>query len=60
MKHVVRQLKKPWNILKSKKDYGLKISQSNIYAKEHLSMVFSTLEDIIQAQKKKKNKQKNK
>ena len=32
--------KKPWNVLRSKKAYGLKISQSIIYVKEYLYMFF--------------------
>ena len=40
---------KPSNILRSKKSYDLKISQSTIYVKEFFYMFFHTLRDIIQA-----------
>ena len=38
--------------LRTKKVYGLKITQSGIYVKEYFYMFFSTLKDIIQAQYK--------
>ena len=41
--------KKPLNILRSNKAYGLKISQSIIYVKKYFYMFSSTLKDIIQA-----------
>ena len=43
-------LEKPSNILRSKKVYGLKISQNIIYLKEYFCMLFSTLKDIMKAQ----------
>ena len=41
--------KKPLNILRSNKAYGLKVSQSIIYVKKYFYMFSSTLKDIIQA-----------
>ena len=41
--------KKPLNILRPNKAYGLKISQSIIYVKKYFYMFSSTLKDIIQA-----------
>ena len=41
--------KKPLNILRSNKAYGLKVSQSIIYVKKYFCMFSSTLKDIIQA-----------
>ena len=46
VQHDVRQISKNLQILRSKKAYGLKISQSIIF------MFFSTLKDIIQVQSK--------
>ena len=44
--------RKPSNILRSKKVYGLKILQSIIYVKENFYNFFSTLRDTVQAQSK--------
>ena len=41
--------KKPLNILRSNKAYGLKVSQSIVYVKKYFYMFSSTLKDIIQA-----------
>ena len=53
MRPDVSQLrKKPLNIIRSKKVYGLKIAQSIIYVKEYFYMFYSVLKDLIQAQNK--------
>ena len=43
------------NVLRYKKAYGLQISQNIIYVKEYLYMFFSTLRDIVQANKTNKS-----
>ena len=55
MRHDVRHLRKPLNVLRFKKAYGLKISQSIIYEQGYIYMFFSTLKGIIQAQNKTNN-----
>ena len=47
--------KKPSNILRYKKAYGLKFAQSIIYVKEYFYMLLPTLKDLLQAQNKYRN-----
>ena len=46
------KLEKPSNTLRSKKAYGVKMSQGIVYVTEYFYMFFSPLKDVIQTKSK--------
>ena len=46
------KLEKPSNTLRSKKAYGVKMSQGIVYVTDYFYMFFSPLKDVIQTKSK--------